>query len=60
MMTTADFKIRPTNGKCSLTLIQKKPAQKVLFLRKSQIQNHSTLSLNIIQVERSTYHKHVV
>ena len=37
----------------------KKPAQEVLFSRKSQIQNHPTLSLNNIQVERSTYHKHL-
>ena len=31
----------------------KKPAQEILFSRKSQIQNHPTLSLNNIQVERS-------
>ena len=37
----------------------KKPAQEVLFSRKSQIQSHPTLSLNNIQVERSTYHKHL-
>ena len=37
----------------------KKPAQEVLFSRKSQIQNHATLSLNNIQVERSNYHKHL-
>ena len=37
----------------------KKPPQEVLFTRKSQIQNHPTLSLNNIQVERSTYHKHL-
>ena len=37
----------------------KKAAQEVLFPRKSQIQNHPTLSLNNIQVERSTYHKHL-
>ena len=37
----------------------KKPAQEVLFSRKSQIQNHPTLSLNNIQVERSTDHKHL-
>ena len=37
----------------------KKPAQELLFSRKSQIQNHPTLSLNIIQVERSTYHKYL-
>ena len=37
----------------------KKPAQEVLFSGKSQIQNHPTLSLNNIKVERSTYHKHL-
>ena len=37
----------------------KKPAQEVLFTRKSQIQNHPTLSLNNIQVERSTYYRHL-
>ena len=37
----------------------KKPAHKVLFSRKINIQNHPTLSLNNIQVERSTYHKHL-
>ena len=36
-----------------------KPAQELLLSRKSQIQNYSTLSLNNIQVERSTYHKHL-
>ena len=38
----------------------KKPAQKVLFSRKSQIRNHPTLSLNNIQVERSTYCKQLI
>ena len=38
----------------------KKPAQKVLFSRKSQIRNHPTLSLNNIQVERSTYRKQLI
>ena len=37
----------------------KKPSQEVLFLIKSQIQNHPTLSLNNIEVERSTYHKYL-
>ena len=36
-----------------------KPAQELLLSRKSQIQNHSALSLNHIQVERSSYHKHL-
>ena len=36
-----------------------KPAQKVLFSRKSKIQNHSTISLNNVQVERSSYQKHL-
>ena len=37
----------------------KKPAQEVLFSRKNQIQNHPTISLNNVQVERTTYHKHL-
>ena len=37
----------------------KKPAQEVLFSGKSQIQNHPTLSLNNIKVQKSTYHKHL-
>ena len=36
-----------------------KPAQKVLFSRKSKIQNHPTISLNNVQVERSSYQKHL-
>ena len=36
-----------------------KPAQKVLFSRKSKIQNHSTISLNNVQVERSSYQNHL-
>ena len=31
----------------------KKPAQEILLSRKSQVQNHPTLSLNNIEVERS-------
>ena len=37
----------------------KKPAQEVLFSRKTQVQNHPTISLNNIQVERSVYQKHL-
>ena len=37
----------------------KKPAQEVLFSRKNQIQNHPTISLNNVQVERTTYQKHL-
>ena len=37
----------------------KKPAHRVLLSRKINIQNYPTLSLNDIQVERSTYHKHL-
>ena len=37
----------------------KKPAQEVLFSRKNQIQNHLTISLNNVQVERTTYQKHL-
>ena len=33
----------------------KKPAQEVLFSRKNQIQNHPTISLNNIQVERTIF-----
>ena len=33
----------------------KKPAQEVLFSRKKQIQNHPTISLNNIQVERTIF-----
>ena len=37
----------------------KKPAQEVLFSRKNQIQNHPTISINNVQVERTTYQKHL-
>ena len=37
----------------------KKPAPEVLFSRKNQIQNHPTISLNNVQVERATYQKHL-
>ena len=37
----------------------RKPAQGVLFSRKNQIQNHPTISLNNVQVERSSYQKHL-
>ena len=36
-----------------------KPAQEVLFSRKTKVQNHPTISLNNIQVERSSYQKHL-
>ena len=36
-----------------------KPAQEVLFTRKKQIQNHPTISLNNIQVERTSHQKHL-
>ena len=36
-----------------------KPAQQVLFSRKNQMQNHPTISLNNVQVERSSYQKHL-
>ena len=35
-----------------------KPAQEVLFSRKKKVLNHSTLSLNNIQVERASSQKH--
>ena len=37
----------------------KKPAKEVLFSRKNQIQNHPTISLNNIQVERTNFQKHL-
>ena len=37
----------------------KKPAHEVLFSRKNQIQNHPVISLNNIQVERSSHQKHL-
>ena len=37
----------------------KKPAQEVLFSRKNQIQNHPTISLNNIHVERTNFQKHL-
>ena len=37
----------------------RKPAQGVLFSRKNQIQNHPIISLNNVQVERSSYQKHL-
>ena len=37
----------------------KKPAQEVLFSRKNQIQNHPTISLSNIQVERTNFQKHL-
>ena len=37
----------------------KKSAQEVIFSRKKQSQNHPTISLNNIHVERATYQKHL-
>ena len=37
----------------------KKPAQEVIFSRKKQSQNHPTISLKNIHVERATYQKHL-
>ena len=37
----------------------KKPAQEVLFSRKTRIENHPTISLNNILVERTTFQKHL-
>ena len=36
-----------------------KPAQEVLFTRKKQIQNHPAISLNNIQIERTSHQKHL-
>ena len=37
----------------------KKPAQEVLFSRKYQLQTHPTISLNNVQVEKTTSQKHL-
>ena len=37
----------------------KKTAQEVLFSRKNQIESHSTISLNSIQVKRTAFQKHL-
>ena len=36
-----------------------KPGQEVLFLRKKKTQVHPSISLNNIQVERASHHKHL-
>ena len=36
-----------------------KPAQGVLFTRKKKVQIHPTISLNNVQVERASHHKHL-
>ena len=36
-----------------------KPAQEVRFSRKKKVQNHATISLNNIQVERASYQKYL-
>ena len=36
-----------------------KPSQEVLFSRKNQIQVHLTITLNNVQVERSSYQNHL-
>ena len=45
--------------KMLFNLDPKKPAQEVIFSRKKQSQNHPTISLNNIHVERATYQKHL-
>ena len=37
----------------------RKPAKEVLFSRKTKVQNHPTIILNNIQVERASYEKHL-
>ena len=37
-----------------------KPAQEILFSRKNKVQVHPTIYLNNIQVERTSYQKHLV
>ena len=36
-----------------------KPAQEVLFTKKTKVQNYPTICLNNIQVERASYQKHL-
>ena len=36
-----------------------KPAQEVLFSKKKKAESHPTISLNNIQVQRSSYQKHL-
>ena len=36
-----------------------KPAQEVLFSRKNKVQVHPTINLNNIQVEKTSYQKHL-
>ena len=36
-----------------------KPVEEVLFSRKNQMQNHPAIYLNNVQVERSSYQKHL-
>ena len=46
------------NWKMLFNPYSSKPAQKVLFSRKKQVQIHPTISLNNIQIERTPYQKH--
>ena len=46
-------------GKCFLTQILVKPAQKVIFSRYKQAQIHSSINLNKIQIEIMPYQKHL-
>ena len=36
-----------------------KPAQEVLFTKRTKVQNYPTICLNNIQVERASYQKHL-
>ena len=47
------------NWKMFLNPDSSKPAQEVSFSRKNQIQNHPTISLKNVQIERSSYQKHL-
>ena len=50
---------RAFNWKIFLNPGPNKLGQEVLFSRKNQTQNHPTISLNNVQVERSSYQKHL-
>ena len=47
------------NGKMLFNPDPNKPPQEVIFSRKKQSQNHPSISLNNIQVERASYQKHL-
>ena len=50
---------RAFNWKMLFNPDPKKPAQEVIFSRKKQVQIHSTINLNKLEVERAPYQKHL-